>query len=171
MLHTAKASLPSFVAVYMKRYPPVVLADSDMFGLTVNVLNVRSYMADVKSQVSKMVSHMKKMEESQRLLAERLNHDETAKQSSWPSWPAISSVSTRPTAVDQAAPLAIHLTAPPAASGSVPSAPTSLPSSSSYASVLASSTDRPDVDSTGLRWSLEEDRHQSSLGRRYAVRR
>ena len=85
MLHTAKASLPSFGAVYRKRYPPVVLADSDMFGLTVNVLNVRSHMADVKSQVSKMVSQMKKMDESERLLAERLNRDGTTNQSSWPA--------------------------------------------------------------------------------------
>ena len=70
MLDTAKASLPSFDAVDMKRYHPVALADSDMFGLTVNVLDVRSQMADVKSQVSTMVSQLKKMKESQRLLAE-----------------------------------------------------------------------------------------------------
>ena len=61
VLDTAKASLASFVVVNMKRYPPVVLADSDMFGLTVNVLDVRSQMADVKSLVSTRVSQMKKM--------------------------------------------------------------------------------------------------------------
>ena len=42
VLDTAKASLPSFGAVDMKRYPPVALADSDMFGLMVNVLDVYS---------------------------------------------------------------------------------------------------------------------------------
>ena len=131
VLDTAKANLPSFGAVDMKRYPPVALADSDMFGSTVNILDVRSEMADVKSQVSTMVSQMKKMEDSQRLLAERLNHDATAKESSWPSWSAISGVSARPTAVDLAAPPAIHLSALPAVSGSVGSDQSALPSPSS----------------------------------------
>ena len=69
VLDTAKASLPLFGAVDMKHYPPVALANLDVFGLTVNVLDVRRQTADVKSQVSTMVSQMKKMEESQRLLA------------------------------------------------------------------------------------------------------
>ena len=34
VLDTTKASLPSFGAVDMQRYPSVTLADSDMFGLT-----------------------------------------------------------------------------------------------------------------------------------------
>ena len=38
ILDTAKATLPLFGAVNMKRYPPVTLSDSDMCGLTVNVL-------------------------------------------------------------------------------------------------------------------------------------
>ena len=152
VLDTAKASLPSFGDVDMKRYPPVALANSDTFGLTVNVLDVRSQMADVRSQVSTMVSQMKKMEESQRLLTERLNHHGTAKQSSWPSWPTISSVSARSTAVDLAAPPAIHLSAPASVSGSVRSNQSALPppSSATYASALASSTDRPAVDSDGF---------------------
>ena len=57
----------------------------DMFGLTVNVLDVRSQMADVKSQMSTMVLQIKKMKESQRLLAKRLTRDRNAKQSSWPA--------------------------------------------------------------------------------------
>ena len=56
VLDTEKASLSSFGAVDMKRYSPVALADSDMFELAVNVLDVPSEMADVKSQVSTMVS-------------------------------------------------------------------------------------------------------------------
>ena len=69
VLDTTKASLLSFGAVDMKRYPPVALTDSDMFGLTVNVLDVRSQMADVTSQVSTKVLQIKKMEENQCLLA------------------------------------------------------------------------------------------------------
>ena len=108
------------------------------------------------------------MEESQRLLVERLNHDGTAKQS---SWPAIASVSARPTAVDLAAAPAIHLSAQASVSGSVGFNQSALPppSSSTYAFALVSSTDRPAVDSDGFTLVGGRDRHQ--LRRRYAVRR
>ena len=44
VLDTAKASLPLFGAVDMKHYPPMALADSDIFGLTVNVIDVCNQM-------------------------------------------------------------------------------------------------------------------------------
>ena len=170
VLDAVKASLPSFGAVDMKRYPPMALADSDMFGLTVNVLDIRGQIADVKTQMSTMVSQMKKTKESQRLLAERLNHDWTAQQLSWPSWPTISSISTRPITFDLAAPPTIHLSAPPAVSGSVGSNFSALlpPSSSFYASAVASSTDRPAVDSDGF--TLVGGRRSSPADSRKMIR-
>ena len=172
VLDTAKASLPTFGAADMKRYPPVALADSDMLGLTVvNVLDVRSQMADVKSQVSTMVSQMKKIEERQRLLADRLNHDGTAKQSSWLPWPAISSVSARPTAVDLAAPPAINLSALSAVSGFVGSNQSALSASSSSSSstyALTISTDRPAVYSDGF--TLVRGQRSTPAGLRKTIR-
>ena len=116
----------------VKRYPPVALTDSDMFGLMVSVLNVRSHMADVKSQVSTIVSQMKKMKESRRHLVKCLNSDVTSNQLLWPSWPLISNNPCRPHAVYLAVPPAVNPAAPPAVSGSTGSNQSALsPSSSS----------------------------------------
>ena len=160
VLDTAKASLPYFGAVDIKRYPPVALADSDMFGLTVNVLDVRSQMTDVKSQVSTMMSQMKKMEESRRLLAERLNHDGTAKDSPWPTSTWL---------------LRQPFTCQPRGQFLVPSAPTSLLFRRHLAHLMPPLWRTRQIDPqwtlTGLRWSVEGDRHQPSLERRYVVRR
>ena len=72
ILDTAKATLPLFGAVNMKRYPPVTLSDSDMCGLTVNVLDVRSHMTEFKFHLVTIVQQLKSMEAGQRVLAERM---------------------------------------------------------------------------------------------------
>ena len=83
--------------------------------------------------------------------------------------PDISSVSTHLTAIDLAAPPAIHLSAPPAVSGSIGSNQSALPppSSSSYAASSASSTDRPTVDSDGF--TLDGGRRSSPTGPRKTI--
>ena len=65
---------------------------------------------------------------------------------------------------------AIHLSAPPAVSGSVSSNQSALPppSSSSYASTQASLTDRPAVDSDGF--TLVGGRRSSPAGPRKTIR-
>ena len=81
ILDTAKATLPLFGAVNMKRYPPVTLSDSNMCGLTVNVLDVQSHITEFKSHLVTIVQQLKSMEAGQRVLAERMGGVGTMNQS------------------------------------------------------------------------------------------
>ena len=46
-LDTAKAPLPTFVAVNLKRMPDIPVADTDLCALTVNVLSVKNQLDDI----------------------------------------------------------------------------------------------------------------------------